>query len=132
MRMPVSIWVLPGYTAPITAGGMGAGAPPADRRNSVANRFAGPMARPTRPPGCDCAQEREGTIVASLFIGHGAIISCRLATRLAAIIAAGALAAVTLPVGVLAGPPSSAGAVELSAAVRHDVSPPLRNLRPSA
>jgi hypothetical protein len=67
-----------------------------------------------------------------LFIGHGALISGRSATRLGAIIAAGALAAVTLPVGVLAGPPSSAGPVEVSAAVAHAVSPPLRDLGPTA
>src|SRR5664279_1349457 len=46
--------------------------------------------------------------------------------------ATGALAAVTLPVGVLAGPPSSAGPVEVSASVAHAVSPPLRDLGPTA
>jgi Putative Ig domain len=48
------------------------------------------------------------------------------------VIAAVLVTAAGLPAGVLAAPPSSTGAVEVSTAVRHDVSPPLRNLRPSA
>ncbi len=86
------------------------------------------------PAPLDVARRRarEGTIVASLFIGRDAITPGRSATRLGAIIAAGILAAAALPIGVLADPPSSAGPVEVSAAVRHDVSPPLRNMRPSA
>jgi hypothetical protein len=48
------------------------------------------------------------------------------------VVAAVLVTAAAFPAGVLAAPPSSTGAVEVSAAVRHDVSPPLRNLRPSA
>jgi hypothetical protein len=48
------------------------------------------------------------------------------------VVAAVLVTAAGLPAGVLAAPPSSTGAVEVSAAVRHDVSPPLRNLRPSS
>jgi hypothetical protein len=48
------------------------------------------------------------------------------------VVAAVLMTAAGLPAGALAAPVSSTGAVEVSAAVRHDVSPPLRNLRPSA
>ncbi|HEY5435965.1 MAG TPA: putative Ig domain-containing protein [Candidatus Limnocylindrales bacterium] len=42
------------------------------------------------------------------------------------------VAAAGFPAGVLAAPPSSTGAVEVSAAVAHAVSPPMRNLGPTA
>jgi hypothetical protein len=42
------------------------------------------------------------------------------------------VAAAAFPAGALASPPSSTAVVEVSAAVRQDVSPPLRNLGPSA
>ena len=48
------------------------------------------------------------------------------------VVAAVLVTAAGLPAGVLAAPPSSTGAVEVSAAVAHAVSPPMRNLGPTA
>ena len=70
--------------------------------------------------------------MASVFVRRGGGTSGQSTSRLGVIVAAILVAAAGIPAVVLADPPSSTGAVEVSAAVRHDVSPPLRVLGPTA
>lgn len=70
--------------------------------------------------------------MASVFMHRGGGTSRQSTRRLGVIVAAILVTAAGIPAVVLADPPSSTGAVEVSAAVQHDVSPPLRVLGPTA
>jgi hypothetical protein len=74
----------------------------------------------------------EDAIMASMFMRRDGEAAGRSTRRLGVFVVAILLTVTGLPAAVLADPPPSAGAVEVSAAVRHDVSPPLRNLGPTA